>query len=327
MNLIKNRNRFKTFFSFLGVLVFTFLVLEVGVRILVTLKPVYDVEMWRYATDLKQNSKYPEMAHEHIPNENAKLYGVDVAINSKGLRDREFEYERTRKVQRILALGDSLTFGWGVSVEKTFPKLLETSLPGSVEVINAGVGNYNSVQEAAYYKHEGYKYHPDRVLLLYFINDAEPTPGQLHEPSLFENSMLYVFGWSRLRRLLVLVNQTPDFVHYYRNLYQQEGWGRAQTALKELRQESLKNGAELTVAVCPELRVLKPEYPFQKEHDAILGFLTKEKIDHVDLLPGFQASVKKESEFWVSAEDSHPNELGHKLMASLIAQHWPGGMQ
>ena len=38
-----------------------------------------------------------------------------------------------------------------------------------------------------------------------------------------------------------------------------------------------------------------------------------EKINNIDLLPEFQNKVGKESDVWVSREDSHPNILGHRI--------------
>ena len=55
-------------------------------------------------------------------------------------------------------LGDSLAFGWGVPVEKTSSKQLEQMLINAghdVEVINTGVGNYNTEMEVAYFLERG----------------------------------------------------------------------------------------------------------------------------------------------------------------------------
>lgn len=75
------------------------------------------------------------------------LQGVPVMINAEGLRDYEYDYQRPAGVTRILALGDSVTFGWGVKLEDTYPKVLERLLNGGesrdrYEVLNCGVGNY-----------------------------------------------------------------------------------------------------------------------------------------------------------------------------------------
>jgi lysophospholipase L1-like esterase len=61
-------------------------------------------------------------------------------INRLGFRDREFALTKGPG-KRILAVGDSFTYGWGVGVEQSWPKLLEAGLRGlgrDVEVANLG---------------------------------------------------------------------------------------------------------------------------------------------------------------------------------------------
>ena len=89
----------------------------------------YDLEMWKYARDVKQLAANPLLAHEHAPNRNAVLMGVNFQTNSKKLRDREFSYNRQPGRLRIMMLGDLLTVGWGVPVEQTFSKRIENFLP------------------------------------------------------------------------------------------------------------------------------------------------------------------------------------------------------
>ena len=50
----------------------------------------YDLEMWKYARDVKQVSSDPLIGHEHAPKREARLMGADFQTNSNGLRDREF---------------------------------------------------------------------------------------------------------------------------------------------------------------------------------------------------------------------------------------------
>ena len=100
----------------------------------------------------------------------------DFGIESSRLRSRTGVY-------RVMMLGDSTTFGWGVKEEDTAAKFLERKLNADlpagynrVEVMNTGVGNYDTVQEVTYYETFGWKYHPDLVVLVFFINDPEPVP-------------------------------------------------------------------------------------------------------------------------------------------------------
>ena len=69
-------------------------------------------------------------------------FTVEARISSQGLRNEEVAVPKPDDTFRILAVGDSFTFGWGVDGASSWPKLLETSLkvPGkNVEVINAGL--------------------------------------------------------------------------------------------------------------------------------------------------------------------------------------------
>jgi hypothetical protein len=52
-------------------------------------------------------------------------YDIEYRINSKGLRDEETTYEKPEGSFRIVLLGDSRTFGFGVPIEKHFSTLLE----------------------------------------------------------------------------------------------------------------------------------------------------------------------------------------------------------
>ena len=99
-------------------------------------------------------------------------FSVDVQINSAGLRDFEYPLERVPGKSRILLLGDSTTWGFGVEQDETFGSLLEQLRP-DWEVINAGVSGYGTDQEFLYYKSKGAAYKPDVVLLSFSGNDPE----------------------------------------------------------------------------------------------------------------------------------------------------------
>jgi len=68
-------------------------------------------------------------------------YEYIVKINSLGFRDREINIEKSGKF-RILCVGDSWTYGWGVNVEDSWPKVLEQQLINeiseNIEVLNFG---------------------------------------------------------------------------------------------------------------------------------------------------------------------------------------------
>ncbi|MCL7488075.1 MAG: GDSL-type esterase/lipase family protein [Desulfobulbaceae bacterium] len=62
-------------------------------------------------------------------------------INSLGFRDREWNREKNSSTTRILAIGDSFTFGMGAELDQTWPKILEQRLRAQgfdLEIANLG---------------------------------------------------------------------------------------------------------------------------------------------------------------------------------------------
>lgn len=98
-----------------------------------------------------------------------------VKINSHGFRDKERTYEKGKDVFRIVVLGDSYTEALQVPLEKTFPYILEKRLnlgdSKRFEVINLGISGFGTAQEYLTLNYYGLKYHPDFVILAFFIGN------------------------------------------------------------------------------------------------------------------------------------------------------------
>src|SRR5438093_8551015 len=64
------------------------------------------------------------------PNQNCytKVDHKPVHINSKGTRGPEFQVRKPANTLRIISLGDSRTFGWGLSEAETYSCVLENML-------------------------------------------------------------------------------------------------------------------------------------------------------------------------------------------------------
>jgi len=97
-------------------------------------------------------------------------------INPKGLRDYEYGYEKDAGTFRILVLGDSFCEAIGLPLEEAFHKRLEKKLNDKVkgpkvEVINTGVSGFGTDNELLFCIHEGYKYDPDLVLLVFNVGN------------------------------------------------------------------------------------------------------------------------------------------------------------
>ena len=129
----------------------------------------------------------------------AEVLGSIGRTNSQGFRDRERSFEKSDGVHRILALGDSFTWGSGVTYDETFVTLVEQGLNGGAhptEVINLGVPAWGPHEEFHLLTVYGIRFHPDRVILNFFIgNDIQNKRGDdfnLPEPVIVAGQSYYV---------------------------------------------------------------------------------------------------------------------------------------
>ncbi len=309
------RDFFKGIAAIFVSLVIFLVLLEVSLQIYTRLFIYYDVEMSRYAADVKQKSDNPKIGHVHTPNARAHLMGVDVSINSDGFRDEEYDSQRNEKY-RIVVLGDSLTFGWGVEKEDTFEVLLEEMLSESrpTEMINFGHGNYNTEQQVNLFKEKGLKYNPDKVVVFYFINDAEVTPARSNWAWVSKLRSV-TFIWSRVRGLLTRSDSGQTFESFYSALYEddQPGFIAVKESFLELQGITEERGIELQVIMLPELHNLV-DYPFAAEYAKVATALSEIGINNIDLTDSF-SGYEDPTGLWVAMDDAHPNALAHRMIA------------
>jgi lysophospholipase L1-like esterase len=97
-------------------------------------------------------------------------------INSEGYRGAERRPGLEPAPLRILCVGDSVTFGFGVDQPDTWPEQLASRLarnhPGrAFEVINAGVSGWSWLQGLRFVAMRGLDLHPDVVVIGHGSND------------------------------------------------------------------------------------------------------------------------------------------------------------
>ena len=146
-------------------------------------------------------SSNPARVYELTPGAECRLFGCDVSINSHGLRDREFPIEKTPGVTRILALGDSITFGNELRVEETWSKRLEAKLTErgvQAEILNLGVGGYDTAQEIAFLEETGLAFRPDYVVLAFCVNDVATVSVNFQAIVRSQRYSSGIYRWSRL---------------------------------------------------------------------------------------------------------------------------------
>ncbi len=170
-------NKYRSSIINLSVLILSILIflsiMEVVLRIIEP-KPKYKPE-----NEFKFYEYSDYLGWRNRPLANGTFYTYDsksyVNINSKGLRDYEHSYNKSRDIRRIEFLGDSFTWGYGVGDVKRFTNIFANELnrlyPNRFEIINMGTSGYDADQQLLLLKNEGVKYNPDIVVIAYH-NDA-----------------------------------------------------------------------------------------------------------------------------------------------------------
>ena len=109
-------------------------------------------------------------------NETERRRGTTFRIesNSSGFRTKDFG-PKTPGVARIVTMGDSSTFGWGVDADYTYQRLLETRLKDDgvpTEVLNLGISGHTTRHGLGVFEHYVRDLDPDGLIIGYGANDA-----------------------------------------------------------------------------------------------------------------------------------------------------------
>src|SRR5260221_2647016 len=98
-------------------------------------------------------------------------YTTILQYGPKALRGKDHPYDKPAGASRILVLGDSMVDGFSVPIENRVSEVLEARLGPGTDVVNLGVSGYATDQEMLMLESEGWKYHPDLVVLFLYYND------------------------------------------------------------------------------------------------------------------------------------------------------------
>jgi lysophospholipase L1-like esterase len=279
---------------------------------------------------VQQECSRPDPDMQYVNKENYtgtfsnREFSTQVRINAKGLRDRDVPYERTGR-KRVLLVGDSFVFGWGVEAEESVAKQMESRLE-DVEVINGGCSGWSTVQELRFLERVGFRYHPDVVLLFFVENDP------------FENFFRYHFEDGRLMLDVPRQTRTAAAVRWLQrrsalaNLVAQ--WGHAGSAwwpgalpgseiwpaeegyLREFQKASAEQSVDFAIVyVPPKDRVGAPTRgAFYRKVHTLCAELS---VPFVDLGPALsEAHLKCRVYFRL---DDHWTRDGHRVAARAVS--------
>ncbi len=238
---------------------------------------------------------------------------------------------------RVLVLGDSYTFGWGLDDQDTLPSLLQARLEssktlGQAAVINGGVPGFNTMQEASYLASRWDRWRPDVVVLGFVMNDAEPPRVVPRDPrERYGLATLWLLEELRLRTgwtdgpIPTRVGRKREFTAQFQPGAPERQQCRA--ALESIATFCGEQGVPLLLFIYPGTAALPMNesmtYPHLFVHQTVASWGQELGLPTVDLWPHFEGELKAP---WIVPGDGHPSRSALDIFAGEIEKalaEWP----
>ena len=301
--------------------------------------------------DIIQVSPDDLIAYELRGGTHGVFQGHDLSLNALGFRDNSRSTTKGVHTFRIVGLGDSHMFGWGVERDEAFLAVLERLLAerasGKVfEVWNTAVPGYNTVQEVEAFAQHADLLQPDLVIINYVNNDMDLPNFLAERPNVWTVRKSFLaelvsrrialldgrtslpiglFGVVPDQRTKRYLYDTSRVAERYRPL---AGWDHMEAAFDRLAVLCRERG------IRPVLLINMDDYTARSAgktpdgrpknvrelavHCAKEGYLVVDPQDRIT------AYLKEHdlgpSAVWLAPTDSHTNVLRHRLVAEELLQ-------
>lgn len=264
--------------------------------------------------ELIQRSADPELVFELRPGADLWFDGVTlkipathVRVSSQGTRGPELVTPKPAGKRRLVCIGDSVAFGWGVGEQQSTCAVLASTLGPEWEPVNLGVPGYGAAQKRRQLELRGLPLQPDLVLAQFDQNDRDPPDPQAEDDS--------VWAW------MVDHSAVFRFVHIHAFLSRDDsgdgegggpedsapafdGEAAVRTEFANLALRCQSAGVPLVVV----LRATEQDGPF-------VASLTDAGVPVVDVGPALRGAPPEVLEI---PGDGHPTAEGHRRMAAAV---------
>jgi len=283
-----------------------------------------------------------EETYHHTP------YGVIVPCGQKRMRPGQLRPKPADRI-RVIAVGDSFTYGHGLKPGDPWPAQLETMLTADggdrVEVLNCGINGLDLLAVARLLLEDLLPLAPDAAVYGWSLNDPVLSPEFMEANrellDRMESEERHIAGqyastgWnvvSGLRRYSAICDLVAakandlavgrGFPRWMNGRYgpaNAQGWAQSQRLLRRMAEACGRKGAVLHVAIWPALGGLGTDYAFLPAHQEIAEACRQAGIPFIDLRESLQ-TYPEEALIW-HPEDQHPSKLACRVAASTIRDH------
>jgi len=241
---------------------------------------------------------------------NVKLpRNTTIKINSQGFRDKEYTVNKPENTVRILALGDSFTFGSGVENNETWTEILEEKLNSNLkrkyEVLNFAIPSYGTENEVELFKVKGIKYDPDIVIIGHTFDDIYNFT-RMDELEI-EIATRYNNSKDQIVQIQISEECYKRLDEEFKSMDFQEAFLTIENPLKDLAHVYNKTVIIVSLTLYP----LQPAYK-----DSLVDVSKQFNWHFIDMWPIYSKYDRRT--LCVHPIDKHPNPLAHKIIATAI---------
>jgi lysophospholipase L1-like esterase len=262
--------------------------------------------------------------------------------NAFGFRSPYEQVARRTGVKRLLALGDSFT--WGLllpSADSAWPARLERQLKdadtSNMEVINMGRRGWATANEAEFLRRLGWQFDPDLVIVQFFLNDASESGPNFqfregHRVVLLPEA--FAQGYIRSSSLAALVARGVNGLLFgilfpeteSEDLYAEAspGWRQMRDALREMGDSARSRSTPILLVLFPALLPgdwTPASYPARNVYSRVAAEAERSGLLTLDLTEAFSKQGGDWTRWWATPYDSHPNAQAHAVVASALAAY------
>ena len=249
-----------------------------------------------------------------------------VSTDDNGLRYPIHDQDKRPGVHRVMTLGCSTTFGWGVADRESYPAALERRIRDAghrkTEVINGGQPGYTSFQGLWLWDEVLKYYEPDVVLVGFIVQDArkaaysDKSQAILQQDARFlKDNLLY-----RWRLYMMLRSLIGGFQVEAKELGAQDAGG----AYRVGPEDYAANLRELVARIQDvDATPILFGYPLEREgytatHRRILRAAAEELgVRHLDPQPQME-QASNQAELYFPRDKGHANAAGNARIADWV---------
>ena len=327
--------RFKTLSLFLGSVLFAAILAELALRIALPHPIVWKYPQESYIYD-------SEIGHRLKPNQAAFTHDKVANINSAGIRGPEYPRKVSPTVYRLIAMGDSQTFGNGLKLTDTWPKQLETILNQAgnerrVEVLNYGLPASDTWQHEIMLKRILNEHKLDAIVLGFYVNDVvkKIIPANLQSEVHGELSTRIAFFLKRSAILLTLrtawsaVKQrwfpSMGFLLQQALLKGEnspaldERWNQVERSLSAMKKASDEHGISFGVILLPRRDQIDGRMPWDAYNDRLQAIAERYNILMLSMFDPLQQSYQTHGKDLFIPWDGHNSKKANLVIAREVA--------